>query len=107
MSVVDGRSVTSQVPQSSESTSSVVVREVSDSTMRGGSSLFCSSTFHVAGEDQLHIYVHSVPRGEKKLNKPVRKFITILSELNLFLLIFFSFISIINSEICKRKCVKC
>lgn len=58
---VNQRSVTCQAPQSSESTSSVVVREVSDSAMLGG-----SSTFHVAGEDQLHIYVYTVPRGEKK-----------------------------------------
>lgn len=63
---VNQRSVTCQVPQSSESTSSLVVRKVSDSTMLGGGSLFCSLTFHVPGVDRLHIYVYTVPNGEKK-----------------------------------------
>lgn len=63
---VNQRSVTCQVPQSSEPTSNVVVREVSDSTMLAGRSPFYSSTFHVAGEDQLHIYVYTVSRGERK-----------------------------------------
>lgn len=63
---VHQRSVTSPAPPSSESTSSVVVREVSDSTMLGGGSLFCSLTFQVTGEDQLNIYtLYTVPRGEK------------------------------------------
>lgn len=62
---VNQRSVTCQVPQSSESTSSVVVREV-PTVVLGGASVFCSSTSHVVRGNQLHMYVYTVPRDEKK-----------------------------------------
>lgn len=64
--VVSQCNLTSPAPPSSASTSSVAVREVSESTMLGGGSLFCGSSFHVAGEGQLHINVYTVPGGEKK-----------------------------------------
>lgn len=59
--VVSQCNLTSPAPPSSASTSSVAVREVSESTMLGGGSLFCGSSFHVAGEGQLHINVYTVP----------------------------------------------
>lgn len=62
--VVRQRNMTSPAPPSpASSSSSVAVREVSESTLLGGGSLFCGSTFNVAGEGQLHINVYTVPGG--------------------------------------------
>ena len=62
--VATGQVNVSSPSSSAPSSSSVAVREVSESTMLGGGSLFCGSTFHVTEGGQLHTNVYPAP--EKK-----------------------------------------